>query len=428
MEPDSAPPEFRDLAFPIVFSVLLEVVVFTRWGLYHSKRTQRPLPYAWNITKAVLTVWAVTYVVTNFTREVAISRLMMAGLLVVWPPLALANRLIVKVIVSKLRERGWNVRTAAIVGAGRVGQTLYHAIKRNPWVGIEAKYFVGHESSPEKLFGLDVVRDARPIKELLYERPVDIVFVALPSKEKDRIEQVLSQLVTSTVDVRVVPDLLSYHFLRHDVSQLENLSIITLTKSPQHGLWSLLKRPFDIAASLFLLCVTAVPMLIIAAAIKLTSKGPVFYRQTRASLGGEKFSIIKFRTMVQDAEAASGPVWARKDDPRVTRVGRFLRRTSLDELPQLFNVLLGHMSLVGPRPERPELIEEFRKQIPRYMLRHHVKAGLTGWAQVNGLRGNTSLRKRLQYDLYYIMNWSFGLDLLIIAMTPFRGLISSNAY
>jgi len=169
-------------------------------------------------------------------------------------------------------------------------------------------------------------------------------------------------------------------------------------------------------------------MLLIALAIKLTGHGGVFYRQERMGLGGERFKMIKFRTMVTNAEDGLGAVWATPDDPRVTRVGRILRRTSLDELPQLFNVLSGRMSLVGPRPERPELIEKFRQQVPHYMLRSQVKAGMTGWAQIHGLRGQTSLRKRIQYDLNYLTNWSLGLDLRIILMTPFRGLTNRNAY
>jgi len=171
-----------------------------------------------------------------------------------------------------------------------------------------------------------------------------------------------------------------------------------------------------------------VPMLLIALSIKFSSRGPVFFRQKRTSLGGKPFQILKFRTMIQDAEAQTGPVWAAPEDQRVTRIGRFLRRTSLDELPQLINVLVGQMSMVGPRPERPEFIERFRHQIPRYMLRHQVKAGITGWAQVHGLRGRTSLLKRVRHDLYYIDNWSFGLDMLILLMTPFRGLVNRNAY
>ncbi len=169
-------------------------------------------------------------------------------------------------------------------------------------------------------------------------------------------------------------------------------------------------------------------MMLIAAGVKLSSRGPVFYRQVRISTAGKPFDIIKFRTMRTDAEAESGPVWAARFDSRVTPLGRFLRRTSLDELPQLFNVLMGDMSLVGPRPERPELIDGFRHVVPRYMLRHHVKAGITGWAQINGLRGQTSLRKRIQYDLYYIKNWSLWLDLKILLLTPFWGLIHRNAY
>jgi lipopolysaccharide/colanic/teichoic acid biosynthesis glycosyltransferase len=169
-------------------------------------------------------------------------------------------------------------------------------------------------------------------------------------------------------------------------------------------------------------------MMLIALIIKVSSRGPIFYRQVRSSLGGQPFKIIKFRTMKENSEATTGAIWATPNDSRVTRVGRFLRRTSLDELPQLFNVLVGHMSLVGPRPERPELIERFRHQVPRYMLRHQVKAGLAGWAQVHGLRGQTSLRKRVQYDLYYVTNWSFGLDLRVLLMVPFKGFVNRNAH
>lgn len=217
--------------------------------------------------------------------------------------------------------------------------------------------------------------------ELVSKRPVDIVFVALPRQRHEDIESTLSRLAMTSVDVRMVPDLLFAHLLRHDVTQLDELAIVTLTHSPQHGWHSLMKRLVDLVVSIPAAAVFALPMAVIAAAIRLTGNGPVFYRQERTSLGGQLFKIIKFRTMRQNAEDKTGPVWTAPDDRRVTRVGRFLRRTSLDELPQLLNVLLGQMSLVGPRPERPELVEQFRRRIPGYMLRHQVKAGLTGWCR-----------------------------------------------
>jgi len=169
-------------------------------------------------------------------------------------------------------------------------------------------------------------------------------------------------------------------------------------------------------------------MLLIGLGVKLTSSGPVLYRQERTGLDGRKFQMVKFRTMVEDAEKITGPVWANRDDPRVTPFGRWLRRTSLDELPQLFNVIKGEMSLVGPRPERPLFVEQFREAVPKYLLRHKVKAGMTGWAQVNGWRGQTPLEKRLEYDLYYIENWSLGFDLKILLLTLFRGFLHRNAY
>ena len=422
------PMAFVDFLPSLVVTILLAPMLFGRFGLYEPKRTKTLYLEFLSVARAVLVAWALTYIIVTLLSAVAFSRLAMALALGIWLALAILNRLAARGVLRSLRRRGWNLRWAAIVGTGRLGQTLFHALRSNSWTGVQVRYFVGDTSTPRRLLDLEIRGPVDAVDEIIAEDPVDIVFVALPGDCHAQTAQVLDRLAVSNVDVRVVPDLLSFHFLRHDVTQLENIAVVSMTHSPQHGWNSWLKRIFDVVASLAALVVLAAPMLLIAVAIKLTSRGPVFYRQVRTSLAGAAFHIIKFRTMRQDAEDATGPVMARPNDERVTGIGRFLRRTSLDELSQLFNVLAGHMSLVGPRPERPELIEDFRHRIPRYMLRQQVKAGLTGWAQVHGLRGRTSLRKRIQYDLYYINNWSFGLDLLILLMTPFRSVISPNAY
>jgi exopolysaccharide biosynthesis polyprenyl glycosylphosphotransferase len=204
------------------------------------------------------------------------------------------------------------------------------------------------------------------------------------------------------------------------VEDFDGLPVINLRESPLVGWAAIQKRAFDVGVSALLIALAAPVMGVIALAIRLSSGAPVLYRQERMGLDGHVFRMLKFRTMVHDAERDTGPVWARRDDPRETRIGSFLRRTSLDELPQLWNVLSGDMSLVGPRPERPVFIEQFRREVPGYMLRHKVKAGLTGWAQVHRWRGDTSLHERIEHDLYYIRNWSFGLDIRILLMTLWR--------
>jgi len=216
--------------------------------------------------------------------------------------------------------------------------------------------------------------------------------------------------------------------LRGGVEEFDGLPILNLRNSPLYGWNMIMKRALDIAISLIAIALLSPFMLLIAVLIRLTSPGPVLYRQERMGIGGDIFHILKFRTMAVDAEAATGAVWARKGDPRRTMPGSILRATSLDELPQLFNVLKGDMSLVGPRPERPVFIQEFRRKIPRYMLRHKMKAGITGWAQVNGWRGNTDLVKRVEHDLYYIEHWSISFDLKILMLTLWKGFVNRNAY
>jgi Undecaprenyl-phosphate glucose phosphotransferase len=276
-----------------------------------------------------------------------------------------------------------------------------------------------------------VVATLDETREAVEQYGVDQLYVALPLEDHARIVPLVRSLRNECVDIKVVPDVVQYATIKAALEDLDGIPIISLNEVPLQGWNSMMKRLMDVAASaLLLFALTVVPVFpIIAVLIKLFGgQGPVFLRQERMTLDGKTFQIFKFRTMVDEAEKNTGPVFATSDDPRRTTVGIWLRRFNLDELPQLINVFLGDMSLVGPRPERPPFVAQFRERIPEYMRRHRVKSGITGWAQVNGWRGNTSIEKRIEHDLYYIENWSLLLDLKILILTLFRGFGQKHAY
>jgi Undecaprenyl-phosphate glucose phosphotransferase len=339
----------------------------------------------------------------------------------------LAARRLTWEAVRRLRRHGFNQSNVLIVGTGRVARKTARALKSAGWMGLNNCGFV--EDNPGRWAGdLAVLGTTANLPELVEQHRVEHVFIALPLNRHAEARRVFDVLAQSLVEVRLVLDVPNLAGLSLTTTNLDGLPVIGLRESPHFGLNLLVKRTMDVVLSSVGLVLLSPLLAMIALAVKRSSPGPVFYRQERCGLNGKPFAMLKFRTMRTDAEAQTGPVWAVKDDPRRTWLGSFLRRSSLDELPQLVNVLKGDMSLVGPRPERPVFIHQFRQTIPNYMARHCVKAGITGWAQVHGWRGNTSLRKRLQYDLYYITHWSPFLDIRILWMTLFRGLLHRNAY
>jgi Undecaprenyl-phosphate glucose phosphotransferase len=266
------------------------------------------------------------------------------------------------------------------------------------------------------------------VRQRLAAGDIDVVFLAPSANESEKLHIIYESLGNTLADVFVIPDFEAPEYLAPRVMQLDTIPAIVLNSSALDSYGRVLKRAFDIIFSLSVLVALSPVYLICALAVRLSSAGPILYRQERMGLDGKTFNCLKFRGMRVDAESQSGPVWASKDDNRVTPIGAFLRKTSLDEIPQFWNVLMGEMSVVGPRPERPYFVDQFRHNLPGYMLRHKVKAGITGWAQINGWRGNTSLEKRIECDLWYIQNWSLWLDLKICALTPLKGFIHPNAY
>ena len=257
---------------------------------------------------------------------------------------------------------------------------------------------------------------------------IDEIWMALPLGAEDRIKKILHQLRHHTLSIRYIFDTVNFGLFQQPLSSLAGFPSVSLNVTPMVGINRLIKAIEDRVLSFLILLVISPLFIILALMVKWSSSGPVFYKQRRISWNGKEFDMLKFRTMPVDAEAATGPVWATSGEKRATSIGQWLRRTSLDELPQFINVLKGDMSIVGPRPERPVFVEQFKEQIPCYMQKHLVKAGITGWAQINGWRGNTSLEKRIEYDLYYIEHWSLWFDLKIIFFTLFRGFIHKNAY
>jgi len=440
---DPAKISFAVNGIPPIAGVSIMVLAFAWCGVYRPRRDQRFALEAGAIGRGVLVGAAATFgFVAFFSHVLFDSRDPSRLQYVAWAALALVTmvawRGIFRSGLRMIRRRGWNLRHVAIVGTGRLGQVVHRTLARNSWAGISPAYFVSHHprTSRTECDGLPVRGGLDDLERILDEQEVSGVFIALPGRMAAELPALLIRLARHPVDVRVIPDINPRHMpLNMSVSDLEGMPVLSVRESPLAGWGGLAKRLLDVVGALVALAIFAVPMAIIAALVRLSGPGPVMFRQERMSLNGQRFRIFKFRTMQHVAAEAQAirdagrgtEAWTREDDPRITRIGRLLRRTSLDELPQLFNVLLGEMSLVGPRPERPELIASFRDDWRGYMLRQNVKAGMTGWAQVNGLRGDTSLRKRLQYDLFYIRNWSLGFDLRILWMTLFRGFVHPNA-
>jgi len=317
-----------------------------------------------------------------------------------------------------------------VVGVGDLGRMVADRILEHSELGFKIVGFVDDRFASTDAIGhrgLPLLGTLQDTAEVCQRDKVDEIYVALPLDEHVKMLGVVEFASRECIDVHVVPDLLQFIALRARLEDLDGLPLISINDVPLRGMNSVVKRVVDVVLSVGVLAVTAIPLLVIAWIIKRSSPGPAFYTQERMGLDGKAFEVLKFRSMYPGAEDATGPIWARDNDPRCTPVGKWLRRLDLDELPQLWNVLRGDMSIVGPRPERPYFVEQFKHRIPQYMLRHKVKAGITGWAQVNGWRGNTSLEKRIEYDLYYIENWSVGLDIKIMCLTVLRGL-QKHAY
>lgn len=355
------------------------------------------------------------------------------GLLALLLPLMIGGqRTALRFLLRTVRSRGYNLRHVAVIGVGRLGQIVARTLERNSWTGLSVSYFVSHHARTRRTacVGRPVMGGLDDLESALERHPVDAVYLAIPNTTAATIPLLLQRLEKFTLDVRIVPDV-HPRFVPQSmvVNELDGMPILSYRENPSSGLGGISKRTLDVIGSLAALVLFSPLMALLAGAVKLSSPGPVMFKQQRVSLGGRTFLIYKFRTMYHVEDEQGTPAsWTSRNDARITPVGRWLRSTSLDELPQLINVLRGEMSLVGPRPERPELIERFREDWRGYLLRQHVKAGMTGWAQVNGHRGDTGLRKRLQYDLFYVRHWSLWLDLRILWLTVFRGFLHRNAH
>jgi Undecaprenyl-phosphate glucose phosphotransferase len=418
--PLGVPPFTLYLWFGAVLTPIALLILRT-FGLYRSARTSRPGREFFAMTQGVATITAVVALASFFTRgELARSALLLfAG--IAWAGLC-ATRIAIRVALRELRRHGRNLRHVLVVGTGEHAAALLRKIAAHRDFGFEVHGLVAASAADlgRTIDGFGVLGTVRELKTLVERYGAEIVYLALARPEFEAEEEALRQLADSTAAVRLVPDLARAFTLNASVEDFDGMPVVLVTESPGLGWNAVLKRAFDLALSAVGLVLLSPVMLAIAIWVRLDSKGPIFYEQERVGLNGSKFRMLKFRTMQPDAEAEGTPGWSRPGDPRRTRGGAILRRLSLDELPQLWNVLLGQMSLVGPRPERPMFVEQFRASIPRYMLRHHVKSGITGWAQVNGLRGDTPLDQRIEYDLYYIRNWSLAFDVRIILLTLLR--------
>jgi exopolysaccharide biosynthesis polyprenyl glycosylphosphotransferase len=409
-------PAYNKYLVIIPFLLLLHIIHFSYQGYYKVKLRRNRLDDLFLVLlNTIVTAFLVLLIISYFKSYRFVDFEISHVYLLTYIPFAIfflfCQRLVVFGLFRKVYLKRNGVSRVLIAGTGDIAALTAEKLKKYSHFGIEISGFLDTEKKDGILGTFD------DLENVVKSHSITDLVIALPSSAYETTLKLIETANNLLIEIRLVPDILQMASLKVGMEHIEGIPIINLGDIPLQGWQWLFKRIFDFSFSLVGLILLLPVFLIIYLLIKLTSRGPVFYTQTRVGLDGKHFRIIKFRTMIRDAEKDTGAIWSPPDDVRVTKVGRVLRKLSIDELPQLFNVLSGTMSLVGPRPERPELVEKFKQNIPKYMLRHSVKTGMTGWAQVHGLRGNTPLDKRIEFDIYYIQNWSFKLDLEILWRT-----------
>jgi len=426
LDPEIQPPfELYVGSLPLIF--ILAAVSYRLAGMYEIHRLRRFREELVAVVKGIglmsLAVMATSFARQNhYESRIAMGAFVASALVAV----VFARRMSWKA-VRKLRSHGVNQSRALIVGSGRLARRTVRTLRSVSWSGIQPFGYVEDEAHRGPVTDLPILGSISDLRELIKLHNIHHVFIALPLNRYGHARRVFAELSQIVVDVQLIADVPQMAGMAFHTTQLHGMTIVGLRESPHHGMNVIVKRFMDMLLATVALVLLAPVMAFLALLIKITSPGPVFYRQERCGLNGSPFNMLKFRTMRADAEA-NGPQMTAQNDPRKTWLGSILRATNLDELPQLFNVLRGDMSLVGPRPERPVFVNQFSKTIPGYMARHAVKAGMTGWAQVNGWRGNSSLRRRVQYDLYYITHWNPLFDLRIMFLTVWRMLFQKQKH
>lgn len=406
------------------------LILYGFFQLYTPKRVQGRRLEAWHITQANVIGLMGFILILYLTKEQNFSRTMIFVFFLINVFLEVLVRNLIRLFLRNIRKNGYNQKHMILVGYSRAAEQYLDRIAANPEWGYSVRGILDdHQPRGMEYKGVKVIGSIDNLLIILPQNRVDEIAITLGIEEYHKLEYIVNMCEKSGVHTKFIPDYNNIIPTRPYTEDLLGLPVVNIRHVPLSSMGNkVLKRAIDIFGAVFALLLFSPVMLVTVLTIKLTSPGPLIFKQERVGLQNRPFAMYKFRSMVvQDADKEKNK-WTTKDDPRVTKVGKFIRKTSIDELPQLLNVLKGNMSLVGPRPERPLFVEKFKEEIPRYMVKHQVRPGLTGWAQVNGYRGDTSIKKRIEFDLYYIENWTIGLDFKILFLTFFKGFVNKNAY
>ena len=413
----------------------LYLMLYLACNLYTSKRVQGRRLEGGNIVKAntigILIVMAAFFPLRDVIEPIKYySRWMLAYFYVINIVLEIIARNLIRWCLRKIRRKGFNLRHLIFVGYSGAAEAFIDRILANPQWGYKISGILDDNKEPGYTYkGIAVLGSTDELEKILENNRLDEIALTLPLREYYKLKRIVAICEKSGVHTKFVPDYNDIIPTRPYTEDLLGLPVVNIRHVPLTNSFNMIcKRAMDIVGAIVAIIIFSPVMLVTAVLVKITSKGPLIYKQERVGLHNQTFQMYKFRSMEVQSAKSEKRAWTVRDDPRVTKVGRVIRKTSIDELPQLFNILKGDMSLVGPRPERPFFVEKFREEIPRYMVKHQVRPGLTGWAQVNGYRGDTSIKKRIEYDLYYIENWTMGLDIKILFLTFFKGFVNKNAY